>query len=158
MVTLRELKQLKQEIIEIKHGQPTWDLILNQLILCLSVNPLSVLIRVHFCITSTSNVFVARWEMPLVTIVMIHWIRWIQKKSFRENSIMYLVCSLKGSDLLVFRFIMTKTPLTVIKTSSLSASFRTVKEELPICTSRECSFIGNTIPALWLKIREIFIE
>ena len=44
------------------------------------------------CITSTGNVYVARWVIPLVTIllldlVMIHWIRWIQGKSFRENSI-----------------------------------------------------------------------
>ena len=43
------------------------------------------------CITSTGNVSVARWVIPLVTIllldmVMIHWIRWIQGKSFRENS------------------------------------------------------------------------
>ena len=43
-------------------------------------------------ITSTGNVHVARWLIPLVTIllldlVMIHWIRWIQGKSFRENSI-----------------------------------------------------------------------
>ena len=42
-------------------------------------------------ITSTGNVSVARWVIPLVTIlfldlVMIHWIRWIQGKSFRENS------------------------------------------------------------------------
>ena len=34
------------------------------------------------CITSTGNVFVARWVIPLVIIllldlVMIHWIRWI---------------------------------------------------------------------------------
>ena len=43
------------------------------------------------CITSTGNVSVARWVIPLVTIllldlVMIHWIRWIQGKSFRETS------------------------------------------------------------------------
>ena len=43
-------------------------------------------------ITSTSNVSVARWVIPLVNIplldlVMIHWIRWIQGKSFRKNSI-----------------------------------------------------------------------
>ena len=44
------------------------------------------------CITSTDNISVARWVIPLVTIllldlVMIHWICWIQGKSFRENSI-----------------------------------------------------------------------
>ena len=43
------------------------------------------------CITSTGNVFVTRWVIPLVTIslldfVMFHWIRWIQRKSFRENT------------------------------------------------------------------------
>ena len=43
------------------------------------------------CITSTGNVSVGRWVIPLVTIllldlVMIHWIRWIQGKLFRENS------------------------------------------------------------------------
>ena len=47
------------------------------------------------CITSTCNVSVARWVIPLVTIllldlVMIHWIRWIQGNSFRENSIVIL--------------------------------------------------------------------
>ena len=43
------------------------------------------------CIASTDNVSVARWVIPLVAtllldLVMIHWIRWIQGKSFRENS------------------------------------------------------------------------
>ena len=43
------------------------------------------------CITSTGNVSVARWVIALVTVllldlVMIHWIRWIQGKSFRQNS------------------------------------------------------------------------
>ena len=42
-------------------------------------------------ITKTSDVFVAWWVLPLVTrlfldFVMIHWIRWIQRRSFRENS------------------------------------------------------------------------
>ena len=44
------------------------------------------------CITSTGNIFVSSWVIPLVTIplldlVMIHWIRWIQGNSFRKNSI-----------------------------------------------------------------------
>ena len=39
------------------------------------------------CITSTGNVSVSRWAIPLLTmrlldLVMIHWIRWIQRKSF----------------------------------------------------------------------------
>ena len=43
------------------------------------------------CITSTGNVFVASWIIPLVTIplwdlVMILWIRWIRGSSFRKNS------------------------------------------------------------------------
>ena len=43
------------------------------------------------CITSTDNVYVARWVIPMVTIlllhlVMIHWICSIQGKSFWENS------------------------------------------------------------------------
>ena len=85
----------------------------------------------------------------------------VKGKIYNKKYIMHLVCALKGSDLLVFWFMITKIPLTVIKTSSLSASFRTsstVKDELPKCTNRECSFMGNTILALWLKVREIFIE
>ena len=44
------------------------------------------------CSSVTGSVSVARWVISLVTIllmdlVMIHWIRWIQRKSFRENSI-----------------------------------------------------------------------
>ena len=46
-----------------------------------------------FCITSitsTGNVSIARWVIPLENIllldlVMIHWIRWIQGKSFKEK-------------------------------------------------------------------------
>ena len=42
-------------------------------------------------ITTTGNVFVARWVLPLVPrpildFVMIHWIHWIQWKPLRENS------------------------------------------------------------------------
>ena len=50
------------------------------------------------CITSTANVSVASWVIPLVTmllldLVTIHWIRWIHWKSFRENSNVALVIS-----------------------------------------------------------------
>ena len=40
------------------------------------------------CITSTGNVSVARWVIPLVTILLLDlvMIHWIQGKSFRENS------------------------------------------------------------------------
>ena len=43
------------------------------------------------CITSTGNVSVARRVIHLIAIllldlVMIHWIHWIQRESFRENS------------------------------------------------------------------------
>ena len=44
------------------------------------------------CVTSTDNVSVARWVIPLVTIPLLdlamnHWIPWIQGNSFRKNSI-----------------------------------------------------------------------
>ena len=42
-------------------------------------------------ISNTGNVFLTSWLIPLVKVplldlVMIHWIRWIQWKSFRKNS------------------------------------------------------------------------
>ena len=45
-----------------------------------------------FFTTTSRNVSIVRYRMSLVAIlpldfVMIHWIRWIQRKSFRENSI-----------------------------------------------------------------------
>ena len=45
-----------------------------------------------FFTTTSKNITIDRWVIPLVTkllldLVMIHWICWIQRKSFRENSI-----------------------------------------------------------------------
>ena len=55
------------------------------------------------CINSTGKVSVARRVIPLVTIllldlVMIHWIRWIQGKSFGENSIVNFILLVKKLD------------------------------------------------------------
>ena len=43
------------------------------------------------CITTTGNVVVNRWVIPLVTIPLLDFVamHWIQRKSFRENSIKY---------------------------------------------------------------------
>ena len=51
--------------------------------------------RKSFFTTISRNVSIARYRMSQVIIlpldlVMIHWIRWIQRKSFRENWIIYL--------------------------------------------------------------------
>ena len=51
--------------------------------------------RKFFFTTTSTNVTTVRCRMSLVTMlvldfVMIHWIRWIQRKSFRENSIAIL--------------------------------------------------------------------
>ena len=70
--------------------------------------------------TISRNVSIVRYRISLVTIllldlVMIHWIRWIRRKSFRENSINRVTMRPSRPNFLCFRCVLSLFPVLIKK-------------------------------------------